>query len=294
MTTAPVQAPHAHATPADPGGWPDALRPSPRLPVLFLGHGSPMNAIEPNAWHQAWVALGQRFGPQGPYPRPQLVLCVSAHWLTTGWQLTGQAQPPTLHDFHGFPPALFAVRYPAPGWPEVAQALSEHSARHGGPRLTVNPSGWGLDHGAWGVLGPLFPQADVPVLQLSLDPHQPPAAHVALGEWLRPLRDRGVLLVASGNAVHNLHALNPDDTVPPPDWALAFDQHVAQHLQSRNHAALAGLLDGSRTARLAHPTPEHWLPLLVAAGASHDGDPMVAFNTGFQWGSIGMRSVVWG
>ena len=273
---------------------PIPLKPSPRLPVLFLGHGSPMNAVERNAWHREWMALGAQFGPDGPYPSPQLVLCVSAHWLTAGWQLTGQAHPPTLHDFQGFPPELHAVRYPAPGWPEAVDALSALSAQTGGPPLAVNASGWGLDHGAWGVLRPMFPHAQWPVVQLSLNRAQGPSAHVAMGEWLRPLREQGVLLVASGNVVHNLHALNPDERVEPPGWAQRFDALAAQHLSRGDRAGLAALLDGGPLARQAHPSTEHLLPLLVAAGASLDGEPLRFFNTGFQWGSIGMRSVVWG
>ena len=162
---------------------------TPRMPVLFLGHGSPMNAIEDNDYHRAWVALGESFGAK--YPRPKLILCVSAHWLTDGWALTGMAQPKTIHDFGGFPQALFDQQYPAPGAPEVAQELARVLKQPGsGQDLKVDKHDWGLDHGSWSVLKPMFPQADIPVVQLSMDYRREPADHYALGRQLRGLREQ--------------------------------------------------------------------------------------------------------
>src|SRR3990167_8694577 len=199
-----------------------ALKPSPRLPVLFVGHGSPMNAIEDNAWRRSWQTMGTELLARGV--RPQLILCISAHWLTPGWQLTGMANPKTIHDFGGFPQALFDQQYPAPGAPAVARSLAStlKSPANGTP-LGVDAQ-WGFDHGTWSVLKPMFPKADIPVLQLSMDYSRAPAEHYALGKQLQALRERGVLIVGSGNIVHNLRATR-QDTAPNEayDWAQEFD-----------------------------------------------------------------------
>jgi len=273
-----------------------ALRPSPRMPVVFLGHGSPMNVIEDNRWRRSWQALGRQFGPDGKYPLPQLILCVSAHWITQGWHVTGMAWPSTIHDFGGFPQALFDVEYPAPGWPEVAQGLG-HELRQPHNQLSVGVDAhqWGLDHGAWGVLQPMFPDARIPVVQLSMDYSRPPAEHLALGRQLRALRERGVLIVGSGNVVHNLRAMvrSAADNQAH-DWALEFDALTARHALAGDHGALVQLLDQRSLAQQAHPTHDHYLPLLYTAGAAEPGEIPVFFNEGFQLGAIGMRSMVWG
>lgn len=263
-----------------------ALAPSPRMPVLFVGHGSPMNVIEDNAWRRTWQDLGAELLQ---YARPQLILCVSAHWLSRGgWFLTGMAQPRTIHDFGGFPPELFAQRYPAPGAPAVAQALA---AEFG---LGVDEGEWGLDHGAWGVLKPMFPEADIPVVQLSMDYGRVPLDHFALGRRLRPLRERGVLIVASGNVVHNLRALRPGTGINAAyEWANTFDMKVVEQVQSGRLENLAQFQQWGEIAQLAHPTYEHFLPLLYAAGAAEPGEAVRFFNTGFQGASISMRSMLW-
>lgn len=266
------------------------LAPGPRLPVLFLGHGSPMNAIEDNAFRRAWQALGEEFG-RG-WPRPQLILCVSAHWLTQGWQLTAMAQPRTIHDFGGFPQALFDQEYPAPGAPTVAAEIAAGIAE---PRIGLDPGEWGLDHGAWSVLKPMFPAADIPVLQLSMDYGRPPAEHFALGRKLAPLRDRGVLIVASGNIVHNLRTMRREaGPMQAYDWAIDFDAQVAARIEKGELAQLADFQQLGQVAQLAQPTHEHYLPLLYAAGAAQPGEPVRFFNDRFQAASISMRSVVWG
>jgi 4,5-DOPA dioxygenase extradiol len=266
------------------------------MPVLFLGHGSPMNAIEDNGWHRNWQALGAAFGAGAKYAKPRLILCVSAHWLTEGWVLTGMAQPRTLHDFGGFPQALFDQQYPAPGAPaavlEIAHTLKAPS---NGQDLGVDRHDWGFDHGSWSVLKPMFPQADIPLVQLSMDYHRPPAEHYALGQQLKGLRERGVLIVASGNVVHNLRAIRmelPSDQAY--DWAIAFDSAVADWLQRHDGEGLCNFRSLGDTARLAHPTHEHYLPLLYAAAAVNADEAPQFFNTGFQAGSISMRSVIWG
>jgi 4,5-DOPA dioxygenase extradiol len=260
------------------------------MPVLFLGHGSPMNAIEDNTYRRSWQALGADFGSK--YPRPHLVLCVSAHWLTQGWWLTGMAKPKTIHDFGGFPQALFDQRFPAPGAPAAAAEIARGVSA---PRLGLDTDKWGYDHGTWSVLKPMFPQADIPVVQLSLDYSQHPQLHFELGRQLRALRDRGVLIVGSGNVVHNLRRTVRDASATQAhDWALAFDQYVARHVERRSLADLVDFQDLGAVAHQAHPSWDHYLPLLHAAGAAHPDEPVRFFNTSFQSASISMRSVVWG
>ena len=273
------------------------LQPSPRMPVLFIGHGSPMNVIEDNEFRPKWEALGPEFGdgPGARWPRPQLILCVSAHWITRGWWLTGMAQPRTIHDFGGFPQALFDQQYPAPGAPAVAKALSAELKNPAtGQALGLDDHEWGFDHGAWSVLKPMFPAADIPVLQLSLDYSRPPAEHYALGQQLRALRERGVLIVGSGNIVHNLRTMRRSASNDQAyDWALEFDQQMGGHIAQGRLAALADFLQLGELARQAHPTHDHFLPLLHAAGAVHEGEAPRFFNEKFQGASISMRSVVW-
>jgi len=270
-----------------------ALQPSPRMPVLFMGHGSPMNAIEDNAWRRGWQAMGSTLLARPA--RPQLILCVSAHWLTRGWQVTGMAQPATIHDFGGFPQALQDVQYPAPGAPAVARRLAQELKPAGGGKLDIDPDHWGLDHGTWSVLQPMFPLADIPVLQLSMDYSRPPAEHFALGRQLRALRSRGVLVVGSGNIVHNLRATRrgsaPNETY---DWAREFDTVVQDQIKGGRLDQLPAFQSLGAVAQQAHPTHDHYLPLLYAAGAADPQEMPRFFNTGFQEASISMRSVIWG
>jgi 4,5-DOPA dioxygenase extradiol len=251
-----------------------------RMPVLFLGHGSPMNAITENPFRIAWRECGAGL------PRPRAVLCVSAHWLTRGTQVTLAERPRTIHDFGGFPPELYRQEYPAPGSPECARRTMELM-----PEVTGDTS-WGLDHGAWCVLSALYPAADVPVYQMSLDTTRPAQDHLALGQELRALREEGVLIVASGNVVHNLRQLRPDGVTP--DWALEFDEWVRQRLERGDGEALAGYRASGAAARMAVPTEDHYLPLLYALGARDEDEPGHLVAEGFDWGSISMRSVMWG
>lgn len=273
------------------------LQPSPRMPVLFIGHGSPMNVIEANEFRPRWEALGQEFGAGAGarWPKPQLILCISAHWITRGWWLTGMAQPRTIHDFGGFPQALFDQQYPAPGAPVVARALAGTLRTPAGQEpLGVDEHEWGYDHGAWSVLKPMFPQADIPVLQLSMDYSRAPAEHYALGQQLRSLRERGVLIVGSGNIVHNLRTMQRSaGNDQAYDWALEFDRLMGDHITQGRLGALSDFLQLGELARLAHPTHDHFLPLLHAAGAVQDGEVPRFFNERFQGASISMRSVVW-
>ena len=259
------------------------------MPVLFLGHGSPMNAIEDNAYRRSWQALGQKFGSD--FPQPQLILCISAHWLTRGWQLTAMEKPKTIHDFGGFPQALFDQQYPAPGAPSITQEIA---ARFSHPPMGLDNHEWGLDHGAWSVLKPMFPDALTPTVQLSMDYDRPASEHFALGQQLASLRDYGVLIVGSGNIVHNLRAMKRDAAHNEAyDWAIEFDRRIGDQVQTGNLAALQDFQKMGQVAQLAHPTFEHYLPLLYAAGAASSEDSVSFFNSDFQGASISMRSMIW-
>jgi 4,5-DOPA dioxygenase extradiol len=257
-----------------------------RLPVLFMGHGSPMNAIEDNEWSRAFRALGARL------PRPRAILCVSAHWFVPATLLTANEYPETLHDFSGFPPALFAAQYPAAGDVGLARRVR---GLLGAERAALSTD-WGLDHGTWSVLLHLYPAADLPVVQLSIDLRLPPAEHLALGRALAPLREEGVLVLGSGNLVHNLgHALRSHarGDLSTPGWAEAFDAAAADAIVRHDHGFLVHALEGE-AGRRSHPTPDHYLPLLYAVGAAGGSGPVDFPVTGFDLGSLSMRSVLFG
>jgi 4,5-DOPA dioxygenase extradiol len=246
------------------------------LPALFIGHGNPMIALSLNANSLAWR------DKLGDLPRPSAVLVISAHWLTRGVAVTAMAQPPTLHDFAGFPAALNEFRYPAPGAPELAKTLAALLA----PEQVSLDSEWGLDHGAWSVLTHLFPAADIPVLQLSLDIAKSAAEHYELAKKLRPLRDQGVLILASGNIVHNLRRMNWQQPDSAYDWATRFNTRIQHSLRERVHAALFDLADDD--AKLAVPTPEHYWPLLYIAAQQTANENLELFNDRTEYGAIGM------
>ncbi|MBK7544335.1 MAG: 4,5-DOPA dioxygenase extradiol [Elusimicrobia bacterium] len=272
-------------TSADAAFAPRARESAP-WPVLFLGHGSPMNVVGDNAAARAWARLGRALG------KPRAVLCVSAHWLTRGVFLTGNARPRTIHDFGGFPEALYQIQYPAPGDP----ALARRTAGLLGLGAGAVTDDWGLDHGAWGVLRGMYPGADVPVVQLSLDERRSERAHWDLGRRLGPLRREGVLIVASGNIVHNLGRIVWAEDAPVPDWARDFDAAVADAVRAGRGESLADWRSLTPTAGHAHPhpTPDHFWPLLYAL-ALREGDEPVTFPVeGFQNGSISMRAVRFG
>lgn len=254
---------------------------SPRQPVLFLGHGNPMLAITDNAYARQWQALGRQL------PRPRTIVAVSAHWYVPGTAVTAQPQPPTVHDFGGFPRALFEVRYPAPGDPALAARLADLLA----PDIPVRLAGdWGLDHGSWSVLRHLHPDADIPVVQLSIDARQPAPWHFELGRRLAPLRDEGVLLLGSGNVVHNLGRVDWQDEAPPHAWALNADRWFAERILARDFPSLCRLADFDAAARLAVPSPDHYLPLLYVLGASDPGDEISLPIEGIDMGAISMLS----
>jgi 4,5-DOPA dioxygenase extradiol len=254
---------------------------TPRMPALFVGPGNPMNAIVDNDFSRSWRQLGESL------PVPRAILCVSAHWMTRGTTFVHvKDHPRTIHDFGGFPAQLYAQQYPAPGSTDVAAAtIKLVQASH------IEPDNdWGLDHGAWSVLIRMFPKADVPVFQLSLDLAKSPHGQFELARELKPLRERGVLIVGSGNLVHNLHAIAPG--VKPYDWAEDFDARMTAALERRDFQSVVDTASLGRLMQLAHPTPEHFLPILFPLGVTDAKDELNFFNAGFDLASISMRSFV--
>jgi len=258
-----------------------------RMPVLFVGHGSPMNAIEDNHWSRGFAALRELV------PRPAAILAISAHWFVDGTYLTGTTHPETIHDFGGFPEALYEIVYPAPGNVDLAARVREILGKE---RASLS-NDWGLDHGIWSVLRWMYPRADIPVIQLSIDRRVDLRQHYALGRSLAELRDNRILIVASGNVVHNLRdAFQRMQVAPPetPDWAWRFDDAVKQAVEQYDTNRLLSLWPDSADGRLAHPTPDHWLPLLYAFAAADKDDRMRFPIEGFDWGSISMRTILFG
>ena len=258
---------------------------SARMPALFVGHGNPMNALGSNDWTRAWAELGTRL------PVPRAVLSISAHWYVPGTRVTAMPAPRTIHDFGGFPQELFAVRYAAPGDPLLAARVQQLLA----PLPVEADQAWGLDHGTWSVLRHLYPRADVPVVQLSIDETQPPSFHHEIGVRLQALRAEGILVLGSGDVVHNLHTYawgrHPRE---PYDWALRFEAAVRRRLQTRDTDALENYLAEGEDAQLSVPTPEHYLPLLYVVGASFPGESLSFPVTGMDGGSVSMLAVQFG
>lgn len=260
---------------------------SPKMPVLFLGHGSPMNAIEENEFVAGFRRLSANL------PHPTAVLCISAHWETRGTFVTAMEHPRTIHDFGGFPAELYKVQYPAPGDPELAAGVQQAVTQ---TRVEADSS-WGLDHGTWSVLKHLYPEADVPVVQLSLDYTKPPRFHYELAKELSALRERGVLIAGSGNIVHNLRLVNWEKLGTghfAHDWAAEADRSMKHMILDDNHQALIDYKKQGEAFNLAVPTPEHFLPLLYALALKNKTDQISLFNDGLVGGSLSMTSVAIG
>ncbi len=259
------------------------LAPSARMPLVFLGHGSPMNAIEDTAYSRAWTKLGQSL------PRPKAILVISAHWMTRGTTLVDvSAMPKTIHDFYGFPDALFAQQYLAEGNPNLAREVVSLLASH----HAEEDDTWGLDHGAWTILKFLYPEANVPVFQVSIDMGRGLDHQIEIGRTLSELRDRGVLILGSGNVVHNLRAVQWSPKAKPHDWALEFDSLFAQKLTDRDLGALADRQGLGSLLQMAHPSFDHYMPTLTIAGASDERDDLTYMTNTIDLGSISMRSFV--
>ena len=255
-----------------------------RMPVLFVGHGSPMYAIEENEFVQIWRNLGESL------PRPQAIICVSAHWETRGTQVTSMQNPPTIHDFGGFPSELYEVQYPAPGNPDLAKGIIQSNIS-----ATIRADEkWGLDHGAWSVIRRIYPKADIPIIQLSLDYHKSPKEHYDLAKELAAFREKGVMIIGSGNIVHNLRQVSwdrPDDEEYGHDWAIEANDLVKKLILENNHQALIDYKSLGRAVQLAVPTPDHFLPLLYALAMKRDDEEVSFFNDKAVMGSLTMTSL---
>jgi len=259
----------------------ESLSSTGKMPVLFLGHGSPMNAIELNEFSSGWRAIGKSL------PVPGAILCISAHWETRGTFVTAMEKPRTIHDFGGFPQALFEVQYPAPGSPvlaiETSNLITQTQVGH--------DETWGLDHGAWSVIKHLYPKADVPVIQLSLDYSMTPQQHYDLAKELSALREKGVLIIGSGNIVHNLRTIDWKNQQGGYDWAIEVDTKVRELIADNNHKPLIDYDKAGRAFEMAIPTPEHYLPLLYTLALQGKNEEASFFNTKTIMGSISMTSV---
>lgn len=257
---------------------------TPQMPVLFLGHGSPMNAIEENEFVTGFRSIGKTI------PKPNAILCISAHWETRGTFVTAMEKPPTIHDFSGFPKALFDVQYPAPGSPELASETKNIIKK----TIVGLDDKWGLDHGAWSVIKHLYSDADVPVIQLSLDYYQTPQYHYELAKELSSLRKKGVLIIGSGNMVHNLRMvawdkLNVDGFGY--DWAIEANEKMKKFILSNDHQQLINFKSQGKAFDLAIPTPEHYLPLLYALALKEENEKVSLFNDKALGGSLTMTSM---
>jgi len=252
------------------------------LPAIFFGHGNPMNALSSNVYTDAWKRIGQQVA------KPKAILAISAHWYVPGTGVTLSTAPRTIHDFGGFPRELYQVQYPAPGDPELARRVQRLLA----PIPVTLDDSWGLDHGTWSVLCHAFPQADIPVVQLSIDETQPAAFHFDVGRKLAPLRDEGVLIVGSGNLVHNLHAYAWGRHMPDPyDWAVRFETDAKQMMLAGEHKPLLDYEKLGREALLSIPTPDHYLPLLYVIGSQQAKEAITFPVEGVDGGSISMLTV---
>jgi 4,5-DOPA dioxygenase extradiol len=252
------------------------------MPALFFGHGNPMNALQQNVWTEGWSALG------AAVPTPRAILCISAHWYLPATLVTAMRAPRTIHDFGGFPRELYDVQYPAPGDPELASRIRDLLV----PINVRFDEQWGLDHGTWSVLRHVFPNADVPVVQLSIDETQPAEFHYETGKQLVSLRDEGVLVIGSGNLVHNLHAYAwGRHEIEPLNWAMRFEERVRKLLETGNHGPLINYETLGPDAILAAPTPDHYLPLLYIAAMQRKDDQISFPVEGYDGGSISMLSV---
>ncbi len=259
----------------------DDLTPSEQImPALFIGHGSPMNAIEKNEYNRSWAELGKKL------PRPKAILTISAHWLTRDTRVTSMERPKTIHDFGGFPQALFDAQYPAPGAPDFAELTKKLITK-----TTVQSDfEWGLDHGTWSFLLPMYPQADIPVYQLSLDYYKPMHYHYDLARELRELRKKGVMIIGSGNIVHNLRLLNFSGQTY--DWATEFDSTIKSFLEDQNHEGIIQYDKLGNAARMSVPTHDHYLPLIYSIAQQEKNEQVSFFNEKTDMGSISMRSFV--
>lgn len=254
---------------------------SKKMPVVFFGHGSPMNAIAENNFTKTLEKMGKDL------PRPKAILMISAHWETNGTWVTAMEKPKTIHDFYGFPKALYEQQYAAPGLPELAYEIG---TMKGKPLVKLDQEDWGLDHGTWAVLRHVFPEHNIPVIQLSIDKNMSFQEHFELGQKLAKFREEGVMIMGSGNIVHNLRAINWNEQAPAHDWAVEFDEWVKQKLIQKDFHALTHDVYKSEAGKLSIPTPDHYIPLLYVIGASTGSDKVQFDFEGYQNASMSMRT----
>jgi 4,5-DOPA dioxygenase extradiol len=254
-----------------------------RMPAIFMGHGTPQNALRINRWTDGWRRLGREL------MRPKSILAISGHWCTRGTKVTAMARPPTIHDFYGFPPEFYDIAYPAPGDPALAQRVRDILQ----PTAVHPDETWGFDHGTWVVLSKMFPAADIPVVQLSLDMTQPARFHYEIGRRLKPLRDEGVLILGTGNVVHNLDARVHDQPLFAHDWAARFNTYIREAIVAHHADRIIDYESFGQDALLSVPTPDHFYPLLYVVGAAGDDEISIEID-GIERGAVSMLSVLYG
>jgi 4,5-DOPA dioxygenase extradiol len=253
-----------------------------KMPVLFAGHGSPMNAIEDNEYSRTWREIAERI------PKPKVILSVSAHWYTHGTRIMNEENPRTVYDMYGFPKELYEVSYDTAGSPGVARVCRELISRE-----TKNDNSWGIDHGTWSVLVHMYPKRDISVFQISVDAGAPPEEHYKIGRELRALREQGVLIFGTGNVVHNLRLVDWHKANKGFDWAYEFDEYIYENILNRNHENILKFNKLGDIAKLAVPTPDHFYPLLYTLGASDEDDKISVYNKSCELGSLTMTAYLW-
>lgn len=253
-----------------------------KMPVLFVGHGSPMNAIEDNEYSRTWRSIAERI------PKPEVILSISAHWFTKGTKVMNEEEPKTIYDMYGFPKELYEVIYNSPGSPSMAKVSKELISKE-----TEYDNSWGIDHGTWSVLVHMYPDRDIPVFQISIDANAPPETHYKIGKELRSLREKGVLILGTGNVVHNLRLVDWHKGSKGFDWAYEFDDYIYENIETKNHNNIIKYNELGEIAKLAVPTPDHFYPLLYALGASDEEDKVNVFNKSCELGSLTMTSYLW-
>ena len=254
----------------------------PKMPVLFVGHGPPMNAIEDNIYSRTWRNIAKKI------PKPKVILSVSAHWYTNGTKIMNEANPNTIYDMYGFPEELYEISYNTPGSPDTAKVCKELISKG-----TEYDNSWGIDHGTWSVLVHMYPERDVPVFQISVDANAPAHIHYKIGRELRSLREQGVLILGTGNIVHNLRLVDWHKANKGFDWAYEFDEYIYENIMSKNDEKIIQFNELGDIAHLSVPTPDHFYPLLYVLGASDKEDKISVYNKSCELGSLTMTTYLW-
>jgi len=253
-----------------------------RMPVIFVGHGSPMNAVQDNEYSRTWRNIAKKI------PKPEVIISVSAHWFTKGTKIMNEEAPKTIYDMYGFPKELYEIKYNAPGSPIYAKTVKELITKE-----TVFDNSWGIDHGTWAVLVHMYPGRDIPVFQISIDAYAPPEAHFKIGMELRRLREQGALIFGTGNIVHNLRLVDWHMGSKGFDWAYEFDDYIYDNVMKKNYNNILNYKEMCKAAKYAVPTPDHFYPLLYVLGATDEEDKVSVFNKSCELGSLTMTGYLW-